>query len=109
MKRQVVILLVGLFISTCAGAVSVMGNTPCGKWVKDRTSGKLHDQLVGDSWLIGYLNGVAAWADVDILYNADGESLMLWMDNYCKANPLESVAAGGAVLGVELIKKNSNK
>lgn len=108
-KINAVLLLVGLLVSTGATAVSTMGNTSCGRWVKDRSASSLRDQLAGDSWLIGYLNGVAAWSDVDILNQVDGESLMLWMDNYCKANPLESVAHGGMVLGVELMKKGASK
>ena len=107
MIRKIILLLLIASVSNSASAVSYMGNTPCGKWVKDRSSGRVGDQLASVGWLIGYLNGVAVWSDVDILLKADGESLMLWMDNYCKANPLESVAHGGLLLGVELLKKNS--
>ena len=100
-------MLIGLLATTGASAVEPMGDTSCGKWVKDRTSGIVKDQLSLTSWLIGYLNGIARWSEVDILSNADRESLMVWMDNYCKTNPLESVEHGSFNLSIELIKKNN--
>jgi hypothetical protein len=101
------LLISGLLSSTGVNAIGATGDISCGKWSKDRSSGIVKDQLSLASWLIGYLNGVARWSEVDILTNADRESLMVWMDNYCKTYPLESIDHGGFDLSIELIKKSN--
>jgi hypothetical protein len=39
---------------------------------------------------------------VNILGNSDLKSAMLWMDNWCKANPLKRIAQGMELLTEEL-------
>jgi hypothetical protein len=107
-KVNAVILIFGLLVSTGARATEPMGDTSCGKWVKERALDNVKGQLSLTSWLIGYLNGIARWSEVDIISNVDRELLMVWMDSYCKSNPLESVEHGGFNLSIELIKKNNS-
>ena len=55
--------------------------------------------------LLGYLSGAAKYSGVDILQNADTESLYLWMDVYCSNNPLQKIYIGADSLFTELEKK----
>ena len=107
-KINSTLFLIGLLVTSRVSGTEAMGDITCGKWVKDRASSSKNDQLIGDSWLIGYLNGIAQWSEVDIFTAIDGDALFLWMDNYCKANPLEGLAHGGFNLSIELIKKAPN-
>ena len=52
---------------------------------------------------MGYLSGIALALDKDFWgqpgSNAlDSASVYLWMDNYCRANPLKDIADGGELL-----------
>jgi hypothetical protein len=55
-------------------------------------------------WLVGYLSGVAAGLDKDLLTGMNNDSIFLWMDNYCRANPLRRIDEGGYTLALEIIR-----
>ena len=64
------------------------------------------------SWLLGYLSGAnAAWDGVDkpatdpLSALSSAEQAFVWVDNYCKKNPLEMVSSAGMFLMIELVKK----
>ena len=58
---------------------------------------------LGDvAWLSGILTGLAIGMNVDILAEPDGDSIALWMDNYCRAHPLDKLSAGAVALALEL-------
>ena len=56
-------------------------------------------------WLLGYLSGLASSSGVNILGDKDEESIYLWIDNYCKANPLDTLSDGSNELFGEQEKK----
>lgn len=80
-----------------------MGAPKCGAWLKDRKE-EGWAGLADQSWLLGYLTGLSSTFG-DILKEPDGESLFVWMDNYCRASPLDNVAAGGLQLAQVLQKR----
>jgi hypothetical protein len=92
-------LSVALASSAIAGVTS-MGDRTCGKWVADKPN-NLHSAS-DQTWLVGYLTGLAVATQTDILVSPDLESLVLWMDNWCRANPLSTVSVGGTQLYNEL-------
>lgn len=102
-KINTVLLLVGLLVSTGAysDTVTVRGFASCGEWVADQGGVKTLDK----SWLQGYMSGLAVGRNKDILVGTDDSSIGLWMDNYCKANPLKRVYEGGSDLFIELVKQ----
>jgi hypothetical protein len=55
-------------------------------------------------WLVGYLSGVAAGLDKDLLTGMNNDSIFLWMDNYCHANPLRRIDEGVYTLALEIIR-----
>jgi hypothetical protein len=84
-------------------AVTVRGKRSCGEWVKNRQA-KNWPGTADEAWLVGFLSGLSAATDKDVLKDADNPSLFLWMDNYCKSNPLMTVTDGAANLYYELLK-----
>lgn len=86
-------------------AVLVRGAPSCGNWVTERASPNKWNSLANNNWLNGYLSAYAKVAHKDILKNADNESIMRWMDNYCKAHPLNEIDDGADALIGELIKR----
>jgi hypothetical protein len=54
-------------------------------------------------WVAGFVSGVNWDTDEpDILAEMDVDSLIAWVDSYCKANPLAKVTTGAAMLVQEL-------
>ena len=75
----------------------------CGKWISEDDDNASH--FAYEAWLFGYLSGVAYAVNKDILKDTDRPSIELWMDNYCKANPLNKVYQGANDLYFELVKQ----
>jgi hypothetical protein len=44
----------------------------------------------------------------DPLATISAQQIYLWMDNYCRANPLKTVDEGGILLYEEILKKFSD-
>ena len=100
LKIFLVVLAIG-FTSSSYALITSMGDRSCGQWVANRTSHNVSQHFDSD-WLTGMLTGMAVYSGVDILKDSEGESIFLWMDNYCKSNPLDKVGTGASVLFYEL-------
>lgn len=80
----------------------------CARWIK--TTGTEADWN-NRHWLAGHISGLNTGAinsgasKIDALKGISTEQLLLWMDNYCKANPLKNVKAGAWALYLELTTK----
>ena len=92
--------------TTYAGETSI-GRSDCGRYILSPSSEH-------KAWVLGYLSGVNTVLDgktpsgkpSDPLGQLkSAEQVYLWMDNYCKRNPLENVTAGALELLVELRKE----
>jgi hypothetical protein len=85
-----------------ANAFVVIGNSDCGDWVSRRTTAT-------ETWVLGYLSGMYAVVDSrtsDPLRSiSSANQIYVWMDNYCRNNPLESVSSGARQLFLELQKR----
>lgn len=85
-------------------AVTTMGDPSCGRWMQYRQpNGSPH--MTMQASLVGFLSGMAVAEKVDVLKTVDNESLYLWIDNFCKANPLMYVFDGGLQLFIELKRR----
>jgi len=89
-----------------ANAVTVMGTRSCGDWVKNAQEQNGWPRIAQTAWLGGFLSGKALGTGVDVLKGQSGESLFLWVDNYCRSNPLNDSADAGEELFIELKKKS---
>jgi len=115
MKKKVIVLFV-FFLAQIASAQeekrtppNIRGYPNCAEWLKPNGSLK---ELANKYWLTGYLSGInlGLFLDerrkpVDYYSSASPDQIFLWMDNYCRANPLSNVFEGDANLFSELDKK----
>jgi hypothetical protein len=88
---------------------TTFGTPDCGQWIAEKTPSRR-------GWLLGYLTGLNWLHDemgnnpkdpLDALNSA--EQAFLWMDNWCKANPLKNLRAGGVDLFIELMEKKAKE
>lgn len=110
-KQAAAVAVVGttLFGATATEAVEIRGASSCGAWVADRnTEANGWAVLVRRGWLLGYLSAHAVITGEDILKGTDTRSIDLWMDNYCRQNPLKRIDDGGDALFDEL-KRNKGR
>ena len=91
---------------TAQAEVTVRGASSCGKWVEDRQN---KTDLYGRAWLLGFLSGLSSGAGADVLKGTDNKSLYLWLENYCRKNPLSDISDGGHDLFSELAKRKKIK
>ena len=112
MKTKLISLFLCLLCQS-AWADWVRGDPDCAMWVKPETHAR---EIENRGWLIGFLSGMnmgfttASSATLgkltpEFAFNIKNEQIFLWMDTYCRANPLSS-----AMYGVgELIQERNNK
>ena len=86
--------------------VTVLGpiENSCADWVTAR-DGK--NSQAYEFWLTGYMSGRNMSNDHsnDFLRGIKANSLDLWMDKYCRENPLKTILDGASQLGLELAGK----
>jgi hypothetical protein len=101
-----------LLLVSSAIAVSVLADggaearqaPSCGEWIVHRE--KSDTLALGNaSWLLGYLSGMAIASGKAYLSGTDNSSIYMWMDNYCRKNPLRDLSSGGNELAAELTGK----
>jgi hypothetical protein len=100
--------IIGIVLLASASMVTgqtYFGGYDCGEWFT-----KPHSK----TWLLGYLSGVnvGTVGQMGFPLNYDplgklnsSEQAYLWMDNYCRANPLKTVLDGALHLYNELRAK----
>lgn len=118
MKSTVIVLFVSLFSPTAATAADSSerytnygsGTQPCETYVTardDSRNGEVRIELVFLTWLNGFLSAHNYYVTntYDIKGTADNEALLVWLENYCKQNPLKSFSSAVAALTDELHPK----
>src|ERR1051325_9049646 len=64
-------------------------NSTCGTWSASRDSD--HNWIAMANWALGYLSGAAVFSThLDPLKGLDSDAVLYWLDNYCRAQPLET-------------------
>jgi hypothetical protein len=103
---RLMLIVFAIGFSTNSNALTTMGDRGCGVRVNDHTTNSVDWNTVAENtWLTGYLSGIAFWSNVDVLKSAEGESLILWVTNYCKNNPLDKLSTAASRLALELKKR----
>lgn len=77
----------------------------CATWTINRSLTG-HQTLEG--WVLGLISGLNAYGpnNGNIAPGVAAAGLLGWVDNYCKANPLDSVSTAGIKLGDELKRRS---
>jgi hypothetical protein len=75
-------------------AIMGAGLELCGAWTEARQQNKAE---VPEHWLLGYLSGIASESvsGTDPLNGMDAEAVFAWVDNYCRAHPLDTIERAG--------------
>lgn len=102
-----------VLFSSAAQAEISYGGTDCGQWLEHRKGENAVAQLADTSWLAGFLSGLNTGYSNKAPENlkdplTELQSLpqaFVWMDNYCKAHPLEDTRRGAMELFFELIDR----
>ena len=78
-------------ISTPGRAYEVFGNgssVSCSQWLQDRQSASA-ERYADENWVLGFLTGVNAATSSTTGSGSDAAGKFAWIDNYCRAHPLE--------------------
>jgi len=109
---RAIALLAGCLLSLnlFASAVEIKGARSCAKWLEEkRMANSAKDLnkipvLITRSWFLGYLSGRADDSHRDFLKGTDSDSIFLWLDGYCQANPNMGLDKAGIDLARELMQ-----
>jgi hypothetical protein len=100
--RMIAVAAALVFTISAASAqpsVFVMGDVNCGKWIEGRTQ---RTALNLEGFVQGFLNGLAQGTGIEFWdvggNRVSNSQVFLWMDNYCRTNPLSNVYAGATAL-----------
>lgn len=99
-----------LSLNLCASDVETKGSRSCSKWMEEKRLANSTKEmnripvLITKSWFLGYLSGRADASARNFLKGTDSDSIFLWLDNYCQANPAKGLEQGGIDLARELMQ-----
>lgn len=103
-------LLILLSREAFAQKITIRGMSSCGSWVEEETKHKAPGSYINTrrTWVVGYLSGLAVASDVNFwgeqnINILDPSSVYLWIDNYCRTNPLKDIADASSALFLERI------
>lgn len=85
-------------LASDAKTIMVLVDNSCGNWVEARQKNRNSIQL----WYLGFISGINFHAKDDLLSEVNAASAYLWMDKYCRENPLKTVVQGSVKLLDEL-------
>jgi hypothetical protein len=115
--NRAIALLTGCLLSLnlFASTVEIKGARSCAKWLEEKrmaSSAKDLNKipvLITRSWFLGYLSGRADDSRRDFLKGTDSDSIFLWLDGYCLANPDKGLDKAGMDLARELMQMKGIK
>ena len=105
MKRKAILVAIALMGATArpifAQTIKGSGNDSCGEWLQLRqaiaaqraTESQVVTLVMEQSWIDGFVSGLNATGvyGVDMLASKPGEGMYVWVDNYCRSKPLDTV------------------
>ena len=99
------LIIAAIFIPLQASAITIVGGTDCGRFVE---SPRMYDQWVG-----GYLSGMNAALGTEgrdpLIGIKSIEQASLWLQNYCRANPLDILQSALNHMYAQLASKEQKK
>jgi len=75
----------------------------CGSWLQARERRTAYT-VAYETWVTGFLSGAAFVENTSYLSNREDAGLYLWVGNYCRQNPLESIFQATDALRKHLIE-----
>jgi hypothetical protein len=83
-----------------------MGNVSCGAWPKYLGYDNYQKASLLN-WVLGYVSRASIGYSKSLLEVVDQANVAAWMDQYCAANPLNSILDGAQVLEAELYARTT--
>jgi len=110
---RLVLTVLGILLaaSSVAAPVESRGSRSCRDWqeqaryAKSTTEMNKVPLLISKNWFLGYLSGRAEESGKNLLKGTDNDSIFLWLDNYCRANPDKTLDRAGTELMHELSRQ----
>lgn len=102
MRVRLYLTISAVAASTCAHAVEPIdrpigyygfpGNDSCANWTENRGD-RGHRTQALEGWVLGYLTAYNAYADEtgSVETSVNATAVLGWVDNYCRANPLDTL------------------
>lgn len=88
--------------------VTARGARACRTWNDNRIEereGHPFKAEIHQTWLVGYLSGMAAGSGVDFLTGTRNDVLFLLVDQYCQANPTAHLGLAGTAIARDLMQQ----
>ena len=115
-KMKLIAALITLTVSSPVFAQTTrIGMSDCGQWFSDTQVQKQNNR----AWVLGWLSGVNNQINIDspkgqtppdyLAQLNSAAQAYLFVDNYCRANPLETLGAAADQLMADLITKKYKK
>lgn len=107
--RQIFSTVVFAILFTCASlaqaaaTVNFVGVRSCGEWFSNKSSELLKSNQ--ESWLLGYLSGLASVTRKDFITGTDNSTLFQWVDDFCRAKPIEDIDSAANEIARKLINR----
>jgi hypothetical protein len=105
-----------LLVTLCVSALPVdakdafqvigAGVDSCGTWTAES---RIALGFQNKSWVLGYVTGYNRYGlaiDSNVAHGTNAAGIIGWIDNYCRANPLDSIAAAAESLVEELRRRS---
>lgn len=105
MKKKLLTLVLAIGLANpVLAATTTFGDSDCGEWINPASD---YAMLAHRAWLMGFLSGLNGEESLKNPLGkiSSGKQIFLWMDKYCKDNPLEKLSYGGLQLMLELMLK----
>jgi hypothetical protein len=106
MKRLVVVLILGFALGSALGRpFRTWGSPDCKEWMTPADPSTVRSR---QGWLLGFLTGLnAAYSEVvpkgdPLTQLQSAEQAFRYLDNYCKAHPMEDATDGASALFSDL-------
>jgi hypothetical protein len=88
-------------LSTAAEATPILGSgaASCGTWNADRQRNQTLSQQ-SQAWVLGFVTAYNVYkrSTSNMSIPSDTRRLMVWVDNYCDANPLKDIVDAAKAL-----------
>ena len=106
LRKSLVVTVLGVMLlaSSWAAEIRGAGATSCGRWVEVRKTNDHYSQL---NWVLGFISAYNHYVHKGsepngVFGEADHNALAVWLDNYCRTNPLSTLYKGAYELVAEL-------
>ena len=98
MSLRAALILASLLMASSTSPTSAQrvaigeGIKSCGTWTKERQVKSQASHMFA-TWVLGYASGAnwRAYPDPDFLAEPDAEGILAWVDNYCRAHPIDTI------------------